>query len=382
MMISTMSRLSKILIATATIVIICMQLQAQQPNILWIITDDQRADALACYNRAMTGEDASPLGYVESPSIDQIAAEGVLFVNAYCNSPACAPSRGSMHTGQYPHHNGLYSFVQAHDRPDFVRPLVPEVLKDAGYGTALFGKAGYYIFEWGPGQTFDFLPFYDLQVDHMRDLGRLGFGDWGRYLDEETFYFPDGSKVVLSREPYEDLTDAEKAARNAFDPGLDILRSYTRSNSALIIGGVSPMPASKAQDAYILKEYLRFLENAGTSYPTFSGRTVSGADTTKPLMVNLGFHFPHTPVLPPKEFRDRFSDKTYSIPEFDLTELDRLPEQLKKLYRQMKIDALTFKEKQQFMRDYYAFCAYGDSLVGEAVRAFQEYSQQHKQELF
>ena len=140
------------------------------------------------------------------------------------------------------------------------------------------------------------------------------------------------------------------------------------------------MPASEAQDAYILKEYLSFLENAGTSYPTFSGRTVSGADTTKPLMVNLGFHFPHTPVLPPKEFRDRFSDKTYSIPEFDLTELDRLPEQLKKLYRQMKIDALTFEEKQQFMRDYYAFCAYGDSLVGEAVRAFQEYSQQHKQE--
>lgn len=41
--------------------------QKQKPNILWIITDDQRADALACFNEAASGKKSSPLGYVESP---------------------------------------------------------------------------------------------------------------------------------------------------------------------------------------------------------------------------------------------------------------------------------------------------------------------------
>ena len=56
-----------------------------QPNILWIITDDHRADALECYNRATTGKSESPLGYVSSPNIDKLAAEGTLFTKAFCN---------------------------------------------------------------------------------------------------------------------------------------------------------------------------------------------------------------------------------------------------------------------------------------------------------
>ena len=58
-------------------------LAQKQPNILWIITDDQRADALACYNRATTGESESYLGYVMSPNADKLAEEGTMFVNAY-----------------------------------------------------------------------------------------------------------------------------------------------------------------------------------------------------------------------------------------------------------------------------------------------------------
>jgi len=85
---------------------------AEQPNILWIITDDQRPDSLAVFNEVTRGESASPLGPVASPHIDRLAGEGVLFTRIYCNSPACAPSRASMHTGRYPFRSGIYGFEQ------------------------------------------------------------------------------------------------------------------------------------------------------------------------------------------------------------------------------------------------------------------------------
>ena len=56
---------------------------AGQPNILWIITDDQRSDSLSCYNRAVRGTDESALGFVSSPNVDALATEGVLFTRAY-----------------------------------------------------------------------------------------------------------------------------------------------------------------------------------------------------------------------------------------------------------------------------------------------------------
>lgn len=73
---------------------IFMQVTAQQTNILWIVTDDQRRDALECYNLATRGKKSSSLGYVSSPNIDKLASEGVMFVNSYTNSPICGPSRG------------------------------------------------------------------------------------------------------------------------------------------------------------------------------------------------------------------------------------------------------------------------------------------------
>lgn len=357
-----------------------LSLAQDQPNILWIITDDQRADALVCYNQATTGQANSQLGYVESPNIDQLAAEGVLFVNAYCNSPACAPSRSSMHTGQYPHHSGRYGFEQTHTEYDINKQAIPEVLRNQGYGTAHFGKSGYYIFGWGPGQSFNQLPFYDLFVDFQGDLARKGFGDWSRYLDDETFHFPDGSTTVLTRGAYEDLSPGQQQARDNFDPRLDILRAYTRANSGLILGGVSSKSADETTDAYIVKEFINYLENSNREYQTFGGETVAGADTSSPLMIHLGFHFPHTPVLPPESFRKRFQDKHYNVPEFDLSELDRLPAQLKKEYQQMKIDGMSDADKQTLIQDYYAFCAFGDSLIGASVRAFKDYCESHDQD--
>lgn len=125
----------------------------KQPNILWIVTDDQRPDSLACYNEAVRGTKLSPLGFVMSPNVDRLARQGTLFSQAYCNAPACAPSRASMHTGQYPFRNGVYGFEQNHQAAAPCHKTIPQVMRSAGYATAQFGKHGYYIFDWEIGRA-------------------------------------------------------------------------------------------------------------------------------------------------------------------------------------------------------------------------------------
>ncbi|MGJ8693230.1 MAG: sulfatase-like hydrolase/transferase [Thalassotalea sp.] len=91
----------------------------EQPNILWIITDDHRPDSIQAYNRATTGKSEGSLGYVSSPNIDQLASEGVLFTQVFNQSPACGPSRTSMHSGRYPFRSGKYAWEHVHQETDF-----------------------------------------------------------------------------------------------------------------------------------------------------------------------------------------------------------------------------------------------------------------------
>lgn len=99
-----------------------------RPNILWILTDDHRADSLACFNRVIRGGPESALGYVSSLHIDALAEEGVLFTHATFHSPACVPSRSSMQTGRCPSlhkwwHNGDYGRVPDGNEEGRIWPL-------------------------------------------------------------------------------------------------------------------------------------------------------------------------------------------------------------------------------------------------------------------
>jgi N-acetylglucosamine-6-sulfatase len=123
---------------------------AQPPNIVFILSDDHRAD--------FAGHAGHP--FVETPSLDRLAAEGVRFTRAYATSSLCSPSRASFLTGTYPHRHGVWNnFTPWSDgnRTFF------EYLSQAGYATAFIGK-------WHmPGK----LP--ELRgVDHFVTFTRLG----------------------------------------------------------------------------------------------------------------------------------------------------------------------------------------------------------------
>jgi choline-sulfatase len=104
-----------------------------QPNILFLMTDQQRWDALSCA-RARGGA----RGWVRTPHLDRIAAEGVCFSRCVTNSPVCIPMRVSLATGHYPHNTRIWGNL-AYDMPSQT-PTWMQAIRDAGYRTSLFGK--------------------------------------------------------------------------------------------------------------------------------------------------------------------------------------------------------------------------------------------------
>ena len=92
--------------------------QHDRPNILVIITDQQRADTMACY-----GND-----WIQTPNMNALAATSFVFENAYVTQPVCTPSRSTMLTGTYPHTNGLVrnSIALAPDALSIAEMVSPE----------------------------------------------------------------------------------------------------------------------------------------------------------------------------------------------------------------------------------------------------------------
>ncbi len=371
----------------------------EKPNILWIVTDDHRADALACYNQATRGTKESGLGYVSSPELDKIASEGVLFTRAYCNSPASAPSRTSMHSGLYPHHRGVYGFEYYHDGPDYTPLTTPEYLAKAGYNTVAIGKMGVrYKTYIAPGKSKGKV-VYDTYLN-TKDHQQYGHTDWypkktwGKGVDagsQDIFTSPDGKQLSY----YYDRTNTNLTDQDQKDyvntiAKLDILISNKgqggqprpKRNPNTIIGGVSAGSTEHSTDGAIMREYKSYLASQGSStpYKALTRQSIEPVNGSQPQFHYLGFHFPHTPVMPSQSFRDRFKGKMYNVPKFDQAELDKMPKQMQSWYSKTRADKFKEDEKQQAIRDYYAFCAMGDSLIGASVKSFKEFSKKNNKE--
>jgi arylsulfatase A-like enzyme len=106
-----------------------------RPNILVILADDLGYGDLSCYG-------AKDL---QTPNIDNLADGGMRFDNFYANSPVCSPTRAALLTGRYPDLVGVPGVIRTHITNNFgyLSPqavLLPELLKRAGYHTAIIGK--------------------------------------------------------------------------------------------------------------------------------------------------------------------------------------------------------------------------------------------------
>ncbi len=127
----------KTAIAVLLTVLLTLAVQARQPNVIYINTDDWGIGKVPCYKL----DDVS-MKMIKTPNIDKLRAGGMLFNRAYAGNAVCGPSRNSLLTGKH----GGHAAWRANSGPPPVKnwppkyPMLGEVARRAGYTTAGFGK--------------------------------------------------------------------------------------------------------------------------------------------------------------------------------------------------------------------------------------------------
>lgn len=128
--------IKQILYTTACLATAVTNIQAKKPtvakpNIIFILTDDHRWDALGYAGNKI----------IQTPEMDQLAKEGTYFRNAFVTTPICAASRASILTGIYERTHG-YTFQQGPLKQPYIQLSYPVILKKQGYYTGFLGKLG------------------------------------------------------------------------------------------------------------------------------------------------------------------------------------------------------------------------------------------------
>ena len=129
---------------------------AERPNIVFLLTDDQRADTLGCMGNTI----------IRTPHIDRLGREGVIFDNAFVTTAICMTNRACIFTGQYAARHGINDF-RTELSPGQLARTYPGLLKTAGYRTGFIGK-------WGVGNP----------PEDVFDYNR-GFPGQGRFVIEK-----------------------------------------------------------------------------------------------------------------------------------------------------------------------------------------------------
>ncbi len=238
---------------------------ASKPNILVLMSDQHRADAMGC---ASDGE-------VQTPNLDELAAKGVRFGRAYCQGPLCMPARASFLTGKYVREHGVF---------DNNRELPPETptflhaLRDEGYHNACFGKMHLYV---QPGVT-----DVSQRADRMQ-----GFG-----FDE---LHESGGKGASARIRSEFTEDLEK--RGLFEA----YREHFRAHRGVPAWATIPfeLPLEVYPDTW--------LGNRVASW-------IDAYERDEPFFAWVGFPGPHSPWDTPSAYVERYAN-------VDVTPRETLP---------------------------------------------------------
>lgn len=162
----------------------------KKPNIILILADDLGYGDVGCYGGT----------HINTPHLDAMAQNGMRFTDFHSNGAVCSPTRAALLTGRYQQRAGIDSVISAanhrHVGLDTSETTFANVLKEAGYATALFGKWHLgYAPEYNPlQQGFDtFRGFVSGNIDYFSHIDQAGHEDWWQdvVLNNEEGYTTD-----------------------------------------------------------------------------------------------------------------------------------------------------------------------------------------------
>ncbi|MGD2176025.1 MAG: sulfatase-like hydrolase/transferase [Candidatus Brocadiaceae bacterium] len=262
--------------------------ESTRPNVICFVTDQLRADHLACYGNPD----------VRTPNIDRLAREGVRFTESYVANPVCSPNRASMFTGRYPKAHRLRE--NGNTLP-LDETTLPGVLREAGYATASFGKIHLAPFGltdevpaedhervessqfWAEGGELP-LPYYGLE--HAYYVGGHGHYTFGHYRRELEREHPGAWEKLLPENPLEPPSGVKECWK-------------------------ASIPEELHYNTVIADRTIQYLERR---------------DDGEPFFIWCSFPDPHHPWSPPAPWCDRYAPEEVSFePARREGELDDLP---------------------------------------------------------
>lgn len=222
-----------------------------RPNILFIMCDQLRADALSC-----TGN------WVKTPNIDRIARDGIRFSNCVTNSPVCLPARVSLAIGQYPHETGVWDNCP-YELPQGTLTWMSAIRK-VGYRTSLFGK--FALHRRGP----DIRKFEDVVRSYGLD-------------DVDEIRGPRANAETISH------MTARWESLGLFDAFKKDIQERKGKNKTLV--RPSPLPLNEYYDVYVGQQAKDYLEKYQRAEPWFCWVSFAG---------------PHEPWDTPEPYASRY----------------------------------------------------------------------------
>ncbi|MGE0378265.1 MAG: sulfatase [Planctomycetaceae bacterium] len=284
-----------------------------RPNILFIMTDQHRSDALGANGNTI----------IQTPHLDRLASEGANFTHCFVQAPVCVPSRVSFFTGRYPHsHKNRVNYTPL-DRREV---LMQARLREAGYTTAAVGKLHYYPPDEREAKRtgFDFVELHDA----VAPLDR--FSAYVAWRNEH-----DPQAGVGYRELAQDIPPGKNPFRQAID------QQYTETSWV----GLST------------RYHIRDLAASG-----------------KPFFLFCSFWKPHSPFEVPQPFDSLYDGIDIPLPEpMSLEAIARLPPPLRLLILRGKPVYGTDRNRLQWMyRSYYGAITHIDREVGRILEELEQ----------
>jgi|DewCreStandDraft_5_1066085.scaffolds.fasta_scaffold00532_26 choline-sulfatase len=296
---------------------------AERPNIVLLMSDQHRSDALGCAGNP----------YIRTPNLDRLAAEGVRFETAVCTSPLCMPSRATIATGLYAHAHGIRD-NGAGNLPAFY-PTFMRSLQQAGYHTAVVGKMHFATH----GRR-DSVRRPDI-AHHREHTAALGFHDVheteGKMMSEWT----DGpwTRYLAARGLLEQFRE-----------------DYRRRRTELPCWYAEPSVLSEEdhQDAYIGREGVRWLEQY---------------DGGRPFFLWVSWAGPHDPWDAPGRFATMYRPEELPLPIAD--PLARAPACTRRRAERHGLARATPLELRRMKASYYGLISLNDYWIGRILEVLE-----------